>query len=54
MIRSILAIANLLTNFWGKALLRVVQILNKVLSKPIESTPYELWYKKKPKLNYNI
>jgi len=47
-----LALANLPTSFWGEALLTAVHILNRVLSKSIDKTPYELWCGKKPTLNY--
>ena len=38
--------------FWGYALETAVYILNKVPSKSIEVTPYEIWTNKKPYLSH--
>ena len=43
MVRSMMAQANLPITFWGDALLTAAYILNRVLSKSVPSTPYELW-----------
>ena len=39
-------------SFWGYALETAVYILNKVSSKSVEVTPYEIWTNKKPYLSY--
>uniref|UniRef100_A0A2N9FVA6 Integrase catalytic domain-containing protein n=1 Tax=Fagus sylvatica TaxID=28930 RepID=A0A2N9FVA6_FAGSY len=51
MVRSMMAQANLLISFWGDALMAVAYILNRVPSKSVPSTPYELWSGKKPDLS---
>jgi hypothetical protein len=51
MVRSIMVQANLSITFLGDALLTVVYILNRVPSKSISSTPYELWNNRKPDLS---
>ena len=43
MVRSMMVQANLLISFWGNALLTAAYILNRVPSKSVPSTPYELW-----------
>ena len=40
------------TSFWGYALETVAYILNRVPSKSVETTPYEMWRGKKPKLSF--
>ncbi|KAL0316519.1 UNVERIFIED_CONTAM: Retrovirus-related Pol polyprotein from transposon TNT 1-94 [Sesamum radiatum] len=50
MARSMMAQANLPISFWGDAILTVAYILNRVPSKSIPSTPYELWHGRKPSL----
>ena len=50
MVRSMMAQANLPTKFWGDALLTAAYILNRVPSKSVTSTPYELWKGEKPNL----
>jgi hypothetical protein len=52
MVRSMMAQANLPILFWGDALLTAAYILNRVPSKSISSTPYELWNGVKPNLRY--
>ena len=37
-------------SFWGYALETVAFTLNRAPSKSVETTPYELWFGKKPKL----
>ena len=44
--------ADLPKSFWGYALETVVYILNRVPSKSVEVTPYEIWTNKKPYLSY--
>ena len=39
--------------FWGYALETAIYILNKVSSKSMPSTPYEIWREKKPNLKYH-
>jgi hypothetical protein len=39
-------------NLWGEALLTACHVHNRVLSKKIHSSPYELWNGRKPNLNY--
>uniref|UniRef100_M1DVJ7 Retrotransposon protein, Ty1-copia subclass n=1 Tax=Solanum tuberosum TaxID=4113 RepID=M1DVJ7_SOLTU len=51
MTRSKMAQTNLSISFWGDALLTAAYILNKVSSKSVSSTPYELWTGHKTNLN---
>ena len=51
MVRSMMTQANLPISYWGDALLTAAYILNRVPSKSISSTPFELWTDKKPDLN---
>ena len=39
-------------SFWGFALNTAVNLLNRVPSKSVQTTPYEIWKGRKPKLNY--
>ena len=39
-------------SFWGYALETATFTLNRALSKSVETTPYELWFGKKPKLSF--
>ncbi|KAL0391272.1 UNVERIFIED_CONTAM: Copia protein [Sesamum latifolium] len=48
MARSMMAQANLPISFWGDAILTAAYILNRVPSKSIPTTPYELWHGRKP------
>ncbi|KAL0401660.1 UNVERIFIED_CONTAM: hypothetical protein Slati_4195900 [Sesamum latifolium] len=50
MARSMMTQANLLISLWEDAILTTAYILNRVPSKSIPSTPYELWYGRKPNL----
>ena len=43
--------ANLRISFWGDALLSITYILNRISSKSIPSTLYELWKGEKPDLS---
>ncbi|KAL0282692.1 UNVERIFIED_CONTAM: Retrovirus-related Pol polyprotein from transposon TNT 1-94 [Sesamum radiatum] len=45
-----MAQANLPTSFWGDAILTAAYILNRVPSKSIPTTSYELWHGRKPNL----
>jgi len=53
MVRSMVAHANLLICFWGDALLMVAYILNRVPSKSVTGTPYEIWHGRKPSLDHS-
>ena len=48
MVRSMMSQAMLPISLWGYALETAAYILNKVPSKSVSSTPYEIWKKKKP------
>ena len=50
MVRSMMEQVNLPISYWGDALLTATYILNRVPSKSIQSTPYELWTGRKPEL----
>ena len=50
MVRLMMAQANLSISFWGDALLITAYILNRVPSKSVSSTLYELWNGEKPNL----
>ena len=52
MVRSMMSLTDLLLSFWGYALEIVAFSLNRVPSKSIETTPYELWFGNKPKLSF--
>ena len=51
MIRLMMAQAKLPISFWGNVLMIATYILNRVPSKSVPSTPYELWKGEKPDLN---
>ena len=46
-----MAQANLPIQYWGDALLTATFVLNRIPSKSVSSTPYELWSGRKPNLN---
>ena len=50
MVRPMLSLTNLALSFWGYTLETIAFTLNRAPSKSIETTPYELWFGKKPKL----
>ena len=52
MVWSMMCFSNLLVSFWGHALEMAAYILNKVPSKSMSSTPYEIWSEKKTYLKY--
>jgi hypothetical protein len=52
MVRSILSYSTLPISLWMDALKTVVHILNRVPSKSVSKTPYEMWTCRKPTLNY--
>jgi hypothetical protein len=52
MVRSMLSYSTLPIGLWMEALKIVIHILNRVPSKLISKTLYELWIGCKPSLNY--
>ncbi len=52
MVRSMLSHSTLSVNLWIEALKTAARILNRVPSKSVPKTPYELWTGRKPTLNY--
>ena len=52
MVRSMMSLTDLPLSFWGYALETATFTLNRASSKSIETTPYELWFGKKPKLSF--
>ncbi|RVW95606.1 Retrovirus-related Pol polyprotein from transposon TNT 1-94 [Vitis vinifera] len=49
MVRSMINHSTLAESLWGEAVKTTVYILNKVPSKAVAKTPYELWTSKKPR-----
>ena len=47
-----MSLTNLPLSFWGNALETTAFTLNRAPSKSVETTPYELWFSKKPKLSF--
>ena len=52
MVRSMMSLTDLPLWFWGYALETPALTLNRAPSKYVETTPYELWVGKKPKLSF--
>ena len=52
MVRSVMSLTDLSLSCWGYALEIAAFTLNRAPSKSIETTPYELWFGKKPKLSF--
>ena len=52
MVRSTMAQDHLPITFWGDALLTATFILNRVPSKSVTTTLYELWTNRKPNLSF--
>ena len=52
MVRSMMSLTDLPLSFWGYALETAAFTLNRVPSKSVETTLYELWFSKKPKLSF--
>ena len=50
MVRSMMSLTDLPLSFWGYALETAAFTLNRAPSKSVETTPYELWFDKKPKV----
>jgi hypothetical protein len=52
MVRSMLSYFTLPISLWMDALKTTIHILNRVPSKSVPKTPYEMWTDRKPTLNY--
>ena len=52
MVRSMMSLTDLPLSFWGYALETVAFMLKGAPSKSVETTPYELWFSKKPKPSF--
>ena len=52
MVRSMISHSTLPKSLWGEAIKTAVYILNKVPSKTVAKTPYELWISKKPSIRH--
>ena len=52
MVRSMISYSTLPISLWMEALKTTIHILNRVSSKSVPKTPYELWTGKEPSLNY--
>ena len=52
MVRSMINYSTLLESLWGKAVKIIVYILNRVPSKAVAKSPYELWTSKKPSIRH--
>ena len=51
-VQSMISLISLPLSFWDYALETVAFTLNRAPSKSVETTPYELWFGKKPKLSF--
>ena len=51
-VRSMMSLTDLPQSFWGYALETTAFTLNRAPSKSVETTPYEPWFGKKPKLSF--
>ncbi|KAK1651569.1 hypothetical protein QYE76_069374 [Lolium multiflorum] len=52
MVHSMMSLTDLPLSFWSYALETSAFTLNRAPSKSVETTPYELWFNKKPKLSF--
>ena len=52
MVRSMMSRTDLPISFWGYALSSAIFILNRVPSKSVGQTPYEIWTGKKPSFSF--
>ena len=52
MVRSMMSLIGLPLSFWGYALEATAFMFNRAPSKSVETTPYELWFGKKPMLSF--
>ena len=51
-VRSMMSLTDLPLSFWGYALETTAFTLKRAPSKSVETTRYELWFSKKPKLSF--
>ena len=51
-VQSMMFLTDLPISFWDHALETAAFTLNRAPSKSVETTPYELWFGKKPKLSF--
>ena len=51
-VQSMMSLTDLPLLFWGYALETAAFTLNRAPSKSVETTPYELWFGRKPKLSF--
>nr|GEV87443.1 zinc finger, CCHC-type [Tanacetum cinerariifolium] len=52
MVNSMLSYSGLSEGLWGEAMLTACYLLNRVPNKKNKTTPYEIWYKKRPNLSF--
>ncbi|CAL9086513.1 unnamed protein product, partial [Musa textilis] len=52
MVRSMMSYSSVPDSMWGEALRTAMYILNRVPSKSVPSTPFELWTGRKPSLRH--
>ena len=52
MVRSMMSQADLPNSFWGHALETAAFTLNRIPSKSVEKTPYEMWTGKRPSMSF--
>ena len=52
MVQSMMSLTDLPLSFWGYALEIAAFMLKRAPSKSVETTQYELWFGKKPKLSF--
>ena len=52
MVRSMMSLTDLPLSFWGYVLETAAFTLNRAPSKSVETTPYGLWFGKKPKFRF--
>ena len=52
MVRSMMSHADLPISFWGYALETAAFTLNRVPSKAVDKTPYQIWFGKRPSLSF--
>ena len=51
-VQSMMSLTDLPLSFWRDALETAAFMLNRAPSKSVDTTPYELWFSKKPKLSF--
>ena len=52
MVRSMMSYSSVPISLWGEALKTAMYILNRVPSKAVPKTPFELWTDRKPSLRH--